>query len=458
MTALQQHLRELPALRLVFPITLLTTLLVTLDAFGGLSHDYLTLLSTLPYVAYGLVILLAHLFNQSRVAQTALLMTLAYFIVQTWLQVPLYHGLTRLYFNVLATVLPLNLLFILLLPPRRPLSSSGLLYLLWQLVIALACFQWIITYAYQQPQIWDGYFFILGRVSPLPLITILVNLIAISVVTLCILARRNSSDLIIFTALTASFCTFLLFDKTYISAVLFSFVGVFMLLSIVTRSHRLAYLDELTDIAGRRMFEEDLNFLKPGYTIAMIDIDHFKQFNDSYGHDTGDDVLRFVASQMKHTGGGARVYRYGGEEFAVIFIKTPSEECQSHLEALRERIAQYPLVIRNQAARPDDDKTGRQMRENSAKHTRESITVSIGMACDEHYRSTEECINAADKALYKAKKQGRNQLVVANKAKRSVKAKAKSNDKPPVSEKKKTPAKPTARTKTNVKPKTQTNA
>lgn len=105
--------------------------------------------------------------------------------------------------------------------------------------------------------------------------------------------------------------------------------------------------------------ESDLRHLGRRYTIAMIDIDHFKSFNDTYGHDTGDDVLRLVASQMERVGGGARIYRYGGEEFTVLFKGKTAEQAKVHLENLRASVEAYDLVLRDVDNRPKDEKQGR---------------------------------------------------------------------------------------------------
>ena len=80
-----------------------------------------------------------------------------------------------------------------------------------------------------------------------------------------------------------------------------------------------AYLDELTNLPTRRALKEEMLKLGNRYTIAMLDIDHFKKFNDTYGHTVGDQVLKFTAALMKSTGGGGKAFRYGGEEFVIIF-------------------------------------------------------------------------------------------------------------------------------------------
>ena len=143
----------------------------------------------------------------------------------------------------------------------------------------------------------------------------------------------------------------------------------------------------------------------------MLDVDHFKQFNDTYGHDVGDQVLRMVASQIRRIGGGGRAYRYGGEEFTVVFSGKDKEQARPHLEAVREAIADYPLVLRGKD-RPDSAKTGRNRRGQGRRQQTVNITISIGMAeRTRDLRDPELVIKAADEALYRAKNAGRNRLV-----------------------------------------------
>lgn len=81
----------------------------------------------------------------------------------------------------------------------------------------------------------------------------------------------------------------------------------------------MAYQDELTSLPGRRALKEYLLKLGSEYTIAMFDIDHFKKFNDTHGHDVGDQVLRMVASKLATVSGRGKSFRYGGEEFTLVF-------------------------------------------------------------------------------------------------------------------------------------------
>jgi diguanylate cyclase (GGDEF)-like protein len=177
-------------------------------------------------------------------------------------------------------------------------------------------------------------------------------------------------------------------------------------------AYQMAFRDELTGLPGRRALNERMQRLGRNYVIAMTDVDHFKKFNDTHGHDVGDQVLRLVASRLSKVTGGGRAYRYGGEEFALVFAGKTAEECVPHVEAVREMIANYTMHLRDQNSRPQDDSTGRQRRSGSAGGT-VSVTISIGVAerLVDH-RNPEEVLKSADQALYSAKGAGRNCVMV----------------------------------------------
>ena len=170
---------------------------------------------------------------------------------------------------------------------------------------------------------------------------------------------------------------------------------------------------------GRRALNERLQRLGRSYVIAMADVDHFKKFNDTHGHDVGDQVLRLVASKLSKIGGGGRAYRYGGEEFALVFAGKTLEECMPHLEVIRESIATYNIQLRNQDSRPQDDQQGRQKRAGSGA-TSVSVTVSIGVAERQEQRTPEKVLKSADEALYSAKGAGRNCVVAFGQTRRGA--------------------------------------
>ena len=149
----------------------------------------------------------------------------------------------------------------------------------------------------------------------------------------------------------------------------------------------------------------------------MLDVDYFKKFNDKHGHEVGDQVLKLVASQLGKVGSGGAAYRYGGEEFCIVFPRRDAEQCSEALERLREDIEAYQLTLRDKQQRPAANRAGSRKRGQMAVRRRPgtvSVTVSLGLAQRTAECSTpEEVLKAADAMLYKAKKAGRNRLMVA---------------------------------------------
>ena len=189
--------------------------------------------------------------------------------------------------------------------------------------------------------------------------------------------------------------------------------------AVAHEAYQMAFRDELTGLPGRRALNERMQRLGRNYVLAMSDVDHFKKFNDTHGHDVGDQVLRLVASKLSKIGGGGKAYRYGGEEFALVFAGKTLEECMPHLEVIRESIATYNIHLRNQDSRPQDDSQGRQRRSGSNASS-VSVTVSIGVAERIEQRTPEEVLKSADQALYSAKGAGRNCVMAFGQTRRGA--------------------------------------
>ena len=169
----------------------------------------------------------------------------------------------------------------------------------------------------------------------------------------------------------------------------------------LAKLRQLSQRDELTKLFNRREFERMLaeewdrsvRFERP-FSLAMVDIDHFKSINDTHGHQTGDEVLRHVASllagQVRNVD---RVARYGGEEFAIIMIETDGKSAVDGIKRLGLLLAETPCVV------------------NPALTI--NVTFSAGVAWSHGDRSASELVAAADEALYAAKKAGRNRIGLA---------------------------------------------
>ena len=223
-------------------------------------------------------------------------------------------------------------------------------------------------------------------------------------------AETRPLDIGLAAALVAFFIACEWVDTSGAFPVFVTAAGAILLVSLLQESHRLAFRDELTGLPSRRALEERLHGLGPAHAIAMLDVDHFKQFNDTHGHDIGDQVLRLVAARLAQATGGGTAYRYGGEEFCILFPETTLAEALPHVEKLRADIAAYEMAVRRDD-RPKDPETGTRLRSLRSAEKTLSVTVSIGIAEPGDQLSTPaEVLRGADQALYRAKQGGRNRV------------------------------------------------
>ena len=236
---------------------------------------------------------------------------------------------------------------------------------------------------------------------------------ALTLVTL-IVRRRSKVEEGLFWALAAMFLAVNAAPTAQGPLFYAGAAGLVLVLTVLDHGYNIAYRDELTGLLGRRGFNTMMGQLRRTYSMAMCDVDHFKKVNDAYGHDVGDQVLRMVAAKLSQVGGGGRVFRYGGEEFLVVFRGRPAADAAPFMESVRKAIADVQFVLRSPdrpVKKPSKMTAGNQQQ---AKPTI-TITVSIGLAERSQRHSTPELVlDAADTALYRAKEAGRNCLRFAN--------------------------------------------
>ena len=275
--------------------------------------------------------------------------------------------------------------------------------------------------------------------APLPFATLLAFAAAAVLLLTRFLLFHKPVESGLLWALAASFLALYFGGVGRIPTAYFAVAAFLLAGAIVETSYLLAYHDELTTLPSRRAFHDALLRLQPPYSIAMVDIDHFKRCNDTYGHDTGDQVLRLVASRLARVSGGGQAYRCGGEEFAILFPGKTTAEVLEHLEKLRADIEASTLRLRGpdrrQEARGPDRRnqrvrgraqTGHAIRQlaRATPSAELSVTASIGVATSkQENQSVEDVIQAADKALYRAKAAGRNRIETAAPGRRRVRNK-----------------------------------
>jgi diguanylate cyclase (GGDEF)-like protein len=335
----------------------------------------------------------------------------------------------RAVLTVAAIFVPANILLVLMLPERGIVHFRNYRWLLLG-VVEILITAWIATAGHSalSGTAWHAALdHWLLKANPTPLLGRLFIVAAFIAALTKSWSNRLPLDVGMAGALVAFFIACEWPDMTVVYGVFVFAAGAMLLLAVLQESHRMAFRDELTGLPGRRALQERLVALGPSYTIAMVDVDHFKKFNDTHGHDIGDQVLKMVGARLAEVEGGGKAFRYGGEEFAVLFPDQHVEEALPHLEALRKNIEEYKMSMRteqqrrNEARRDQDRRSMTKsafalahpeappLRSNRAEIL--SVTVSIGAAQRTELLDTPEVvIRSADEALYRAKGAGRNRV------------------------------------------------
>ena len=356
------------------------------------SEDLKNALPYLPVLLIGITILVSVYFNKAKV----LLLT---FTVALYLFSQPYINGSSQQLVLLSLLIPVLILTIVLLPVYGIFSVKSIpLYVIY--LVSVLAFMWIdknspmwVTEFIQTSILPEKYF----DWSILPQLLVILHLFVFLFVFSIWIYKQdtlfaNALGIYIFLLLAIY-----MRSQGKDMVILMSGAMLLNLFSILKDSWSMAYLDELTQLPGRRALNEKLAGLVGIYTIAMVDIDFFKKFNDKYGHDVGDDALKMVASKLKSSINGGIVYRFGGEEFCIVFGNKDLSLVKEILENVRQQIEQSKFIVN----RGKDSKAKKSV----------PITISIGAADSVQINSSTDVLKKADKALYKAKQKGRNCVV-----------------------------------------------
>jgi diguanylate cyclase (GGDEF)-like protein len=365
-----------------------------------------------PYIVFAAGAALAAAFNRGRALFAVLVLCAAYGAQQLWLQQALDTHSARAIYLALALFVPIDLALLALLPERGIFNRHGawrLGFLLLQVALAAwmagAGAAGIVDWAFQK--FLDPAPFSAGRLPQLGIALIVFGV-------LCAMAAALMTRSAVAAALAGAIVAFAVAAHVPNASVTFAaftaVAGLMVTIAVLQDTFRMAFRDELTGIPSRRALNEQLAGLGSRYTIAMADVDHFKKFNDTYGHDLGDQVLKMVASHLAQVGGGGRAYRYGGEEFTLLFPGKDANQALPYLEALRREIEDYRLALRG-SDRPKKAKGSKRERGGWRGKNAVSVTISIGVAeRNDRLVTPQGVIEAADRALYRAKEKGRNRV------------------------------------------------
>jgi len=365
-----------------------------------------------PYIVLVLGAGLAIAFNRGRTLLALVILCGAYGAQQLWLQQGLATPTARAVYVGLTLFVPLNLAVLAVLPERGIFNRHGL-WRLGAIAAQAVIVAWVASAGNPAIVDWASARFFEPlplRAGRIPQLGIAVTAAGVMVAMVAAVVARSA----ISAALAGAIIAFAVAAHVPNASVTFSIftamAELMVTIAVLQDTFRMAFRDELTGIPSRRALNEQLAALGARYTVAMVDVDHFKKFNDTYGHDLGDQVLKMVAAHIAGVGGGGKAYRYGGEEFSVIFPGKDLDEALPHLEALREEIESYRLALRA-SDRPKKAKRTKRERGGWRGRNAVSVTVSIGVAeRNERLATPQAVIEAADRALYRAKDKGRNRV------------------------------------------------
>lgn len=370
------------------------------------------LLALSPYLVTILGMFMAIHFHRGRPFMALMLLIIFYWSTRSFLVGKSIELSLNEIYQVFILLVPINIALIVVMRERGLFTTAGRLRFVFLAAEVLFAY-WLFRYNFIDllPYIASNYSLLQSFNNMLvPELAIMVGAICFMLVAALTVQRQTPIDSGMLGALTAFFIACNWLTNRDIHTAYCTSGAIIITMSVLRDSYNMAFRDDLTGLPSRRSLNESLHGLGKRYTVAMLDVDHFKKFNDTYGHDVGDQVLKMVAKKMMDVNGGGKAYRYGGEEFTVLFPGRRAVDAIPHLEELREAIADYELALRTDS-RPKNQQQGKGKRGNQKQAAHASVTISIGVAeRSETLPSIAEVMKAADKALYKAKNKGRNQV------------------------------------------------
>lgn len=397
---------------LALPLVLLLPALLLQQTFTQPPSGLRVIWPYLPYFLLAAGLLLSVIFNHSREFNILLLLLITYWTFNNlfWPQAPEIRKLDKLLiFDLISILLPINFILFDLLKERGILNRHGLKRLsliLFQVALVTALFYYPVKGL--QSLLHTPLFFAgLPFTSPLGQLALFISLLCIITQFVYVLTHPTSLQGALLGTLLCSLLAIHYSSQPEITRLFFAVAGLTVIAAIILNSHFLAYRDELTQLPSRRALKQQLMALGSQYSIAMVDVDHFKKLNDNHGHDVGDQVLRMLAGHLRRVKGGGRAYRYGGEEFTVVFAGKSRDQATPFLEQLREQVATTPFIVR-QKPRPRTKPDQPRPKANSKSL---KVTVSIGVADSSQAQNQQTVMKVADQALYKAKEKGRNRVI-----------------------------------------------
>ena len=372
----------------------------TLVSYNKLSAVFLTL----PFILAFFALVLSVWFQHSRTFYAICLLLFIMCVVS--------NGFNRLnssaFINGVSLVMPIAFILLAIVEERGITTKHGLIKGLVLISMVLIV---LVDAGSKNPFLakLKSAPFIFGstdNIQRIPSLSVFLFVLCLCIMLISFLIKSTIMDMAFTGVAMGCFVILHFTDYPDILSIFYSAVFLIFIIALFEASYSFAYRDTLTGLLSRRAMEQEILRLGSKYTVAILDIDHFKKVNDTYGHSVGDDVLKMIAATIDSKVQGGKAFRYGGEEFVIIYPKKSARDVSKQLDDLRISIEKRPLVLRS-SNRPKEKPKVKPYRKRNAGMVR--VTVSVGIADKKkEMTSAVEVIEAADKALYQAKRNGRN--------------------------------------------------
>ncbi|HEX8961290.1 MAG TPA: diguanylate cyclase, partial [Geobacteraceae bacterium] len=314
------------------PAVLLTAACLGMSRIALLQPPWKELLPYLPFFTIAVGMFLSLHFHRSRVFFVLLMLAAFSWCCSAYLREGLTDFRSRMVFLSLSLLLPLNITLFCFMRERGVLTLGG------RLRLGFLAFQgglvaWLVHRGYAGVDQFLSRKFLatpLLERLPFPQAALFVLSAGSLLMAIRVLKRQSHIDSGLLGAMAAVVLTCSWQAAPDATLAFVAAAALILTLSVLQDSYNMAFRDDLTGLQSRRALNEQLMGLGRQYVVAMVDVDHFKRFNDTYGHDVGDQVLKMVATKLQAVRGGGKAFRYGGEEFTIIFPRKRGAEIIPH--------------------------------------------------------------------------------------------------------------------------------
>jgi diguanylate cyclase (GGDEF)-like protein len=363
-----------------------------------------------PFIVYGAGILLALRFKRIWLLLAIFILALANLLLQLFAtDTAVSTEAGRLVFNAISLLLPFNLYLFSFLKKRGAITRQSILFL-GGIFLQGGGVAYIYRYQNLGASALLEYPYInWSLLEHIPLSQ--PALFIYGIVFLYFLARyiriREAIERAFFWALILTFSALIVNRIAPASSIYFATAGFILVISMIENIYLEGFRDELTDLPTSQVLMGNLSKIKTGYTVAMIEIDHFRKLKDNHGRKVSKQIIRMVSSKLASVTGGMP-FRYRDAVFLVVFPEMFVQETMSRLEKLRVTIKESAFILPKQK---HSHKKLKGLKGQKIQPDKTPLSVSIGVAerIDLDIRP-QQIIKSAEEALYFARKEGRDRI------------------------------------------------